>query len=288
MNTIFPANLRRLRQEKHLTQEQAAACLQVSPQAVSRWENGVTYPDVLLLPEISHLYGVLVDDLFRPAPMGYKNQAIRLLAVYERSHRPEYFLAAAQAFEKIPQGGAADAEDYRSCGVLHEYMASACSQRAFSLYDRGMEMSRSEAPEMYHRIQRQKNQLRSRLGQDAEAIAEQEEAVRRFLDDPEEWGGLAVAHLQANETAQALAVCQEALARFPDCAGLHAIQGDAYRALKHYDAAFPAWKKAYALDPAGWMHGSRQPSVTRSWGNTAWLRRSGRSLPLPSASAAWT
>ena len=84
MNTIA-ANLRKLRIEKKLTQEQIAEKLGVSPQSVSRWETSATYPDVMLLPEIAKLYGVLVDDLFRPAPKGYANNALRLLAVFELS-----------------------------------------------------------------------------------------------------------------------------------------------------------------------------------------------------------
>ena len=64
MNETFSKNLRKLRTEKKLTQEQVAEKLGVSPQAVSRWETGVTFPDIMLLPEISKVYGVLVDDLF--------------------------------------------------------------------------------------------------------------------------------------------------------------------------------------------------------------------------------
>ena len=92
------ANLRKLRIDKTLTQEQAAFKLGVSAQSVSRWETAATYPDVMLLPEIAKLYGVLVDDLFKPAVKGYENNARRLMAVYENSHQPEDFLAAAEEF----------------------------------------------------------------------------------------------------------------------------------------------------------------------------------------------
>ncbi len=42
MNETFSKNLRKLRTEKKLTQEQVAEKLGVSPQAVSRWETGVS------------------------------------------------------------------------------------------------------------------------------------------------------------------------------------------------------------------------------------------------------
>ena len=110
MNT-FAANLRKLRLDKNLTQEQAAEKLGVSAQSVSRWETSATFPDVMLLPEIAKIYGVLVDDLFKPALRGYDNNALRLLAVYERTGKPEDFLAAAQEFDKLIREGRATADD---------------------------------------------------------------------------------------------------------------------------------------------------------------------------------
>lgn len=55
--------VRRLRTERGLTQLQLAHALNVSPQAVSRWENGSTYPDITLLPEIAIFFGVSADLL---------------------------------------------------------------------------------------------------------------------------------------------------------------------------------------------------------------------------------
>ena len=56
-------NLRRLRLEKGLTQEQLAEEFGVSPQAVSRWENDSAYPDITLLPGLAMLYGTSIDAL---------------------------------------------------------------------------------------------------------------------------------------------------------------------------------------------------------------------------------
>ncbi len=242
-------NLKKLRLEKKLTQEQMAQQLQVSPQAVSRWETSVTYPDVMLLPEIARLYGVLVDDLFRPEPKGYGNEAIRLLAVFERTHRHEDFMAAWEAFGKLQHVGMADANDWRSFGVLHEYMVYLCRDQALAAYDRAMEISRTDDPEMYHRTKRQRNLLRSRLGQDEACIREQEAAVEAAPDDMEEWVGLAMAYQLAKRPEEALAACEKALTRCPGYASLLFNKGDALRALGRYNEAFAAWEKAYALDP---------------------------------------
>lgn len=57
-------NIKQLRQKNNLTQEQVAAKLNVSYQAVSKWENNANAPDIALLPEIAALFGVSVDVLF--------------------------------------------------------------------------------------------------------------------------------------------------------------------------------------------------------------------------------
>ena len=64
MNEKFAENLVRLRKEKGLTQAEVAEKLNVSAQAVSKWENGDSLPDVSLLSSIADLYGTSIDELF--------------------------------------------------------------------------------------------------------------------------------------------------------------------------------------------------------------------------------
>lgn len=52
-----------LRKQRGLTQEQLAESCSVSAQAVSKWENDLTAPDISLLPRLSELLGVTVDEL---------------------------------------------------------------------------------------------------------------------------------------------------------------------------------------------------------------------------------
>ncbi len=56
-------NIKRLRSQRELTQEQLADILGVSAQAVSRWENDTTYPDITLLPAIAAYFDVTLDEL---------------------------------------------------------------------------------------------------------------------------------------------------------------------------------------------------------------------------------
>lgn len=56
-------NIATLRKEKGITQEQFAEVCMVSPQAVSKWENDNSCPDVTLLKVIARTLGVSVDEL---------------------------------------------------------------------------------------------------------------------------------------------------------------------------------------------------------------------------------
>ena len=51
-NETLGARLQRLRKAKNMTQDEAAERLNVSPQAVSKWENDQSCPDILLLPQV--------------------------------------------------------------------------------------------------------------------------------------------------------------------------------------------------------------------------------------------
>ena len=52
-----------LRREKGLKQDDLAGMLEVSPQAVSKWENDQTCPDISLLPGLANILGITVDEL---------------------------------------------------------------------------------------------------------------------------------------------------------------------------------------------------------------------------------
>ena len=60
--------IRRLRNDRGLTQEGLAAALNVTAQTVSKWECGNSVPDVQMLPQIAVYFGVSIDQLFAMTP----------------------------------------------------------------------------------------------------------------------------------------------------------------------------------------------------------------------------
>ena len=63
MNLKIGEKVRTLRLQQKMTQEQLADRLGVSYQSISRWENGITYPDIEFLPAIANYFSVSLDYL---------------------------------------------------------------------------------------------------------------------------------------------------------------------------------------------------------------------------------
>ncbi|PWM45601.1 MAG: hypothetical protein DBX47_04160 [Clostridiales bacterium] len=65
MTETVNEKIHKFRKAKKLTQEQLGQKLGLTPQAVSKWEKGLTMPDILLLPELCDIFGISIDDLLR-------------------------------------------------------------------------------------------------------------------------------------------------------------------------------------------------------------------------------
>ncbi len=56
--------IKQLRQKHGFTQESLASLLEISSQSISKWETGLTLPDISLLPKLSEIFGITIDELF--------------------------------------------------------------------------------------------------------------------------------------------------------------------------------------------------------------------------------
>lgn len=102
----FGKNLQALRKAKNITQETLAEELNISRQAIGKWESGTVYPDAERLIQISEYFGISLDSLVKgninsasdvkddspaetadnnlgsgpePYPVSYRNRIIRLV-----------------------------------------------------------------------------------------------------------------------------------------------------------------------------------------------------------------
>ncbi|MBQ8586894.1 MAG: helix-turn-helix domain-containing protein [Oscillospiraceae bacterium] len=247
-NKQFSQNLRKLRLQKALTQEQLAKHLGVSAQSVSRWECGTTLPDVLLLPQIARLYGITVDDLYREDPRGYPSYAQRLLAVYEASGRSEDFIAAEQEFLRMAEAELT-ADDLRSWGVLYHYMTTHCARLAQQKLEEAMEHP-GVTDQIYCSAAQQKIALLCDLGRGKEEADRYDRLLETSPENPRLCLLCVAAHEFAGDAHRALEIAEEGISRFPEYAALYVHAGDLCRSLKRFDEAFDHWNKALALDPS--------------------------------------
>lgn len=59
------SKLKNARNEKGITQEQAAELLDVSRQTISNWENSKSYPDIISVIKMSDIYSISLDHLLK-------------------------------------------------------------------------------------------------------------------------------------------------------------------------------------------------------------------------------
>ena len=74
MNETIGNRIAKFRKEKNMTQEELANLLGVSSQAVSKWENDASCPDISLLPQLCEVLGITADELLTG-----KNNEVRMV-----------------------------------------------------------------------------------------------------------------------------------------------------------------------------------------------------------------
>ena len=87
MQDTLGARIAALRKRKGMTQEELAQKMEVSSQAVSKWENDVSCPDIQSLPRLAKLLGTTVDELLTG-----KEAQVQLLRGAERKSLDELTL----------------------------------------------------------------------------------------------------------------------------------------------------------------------------------------------------
>lgn len=75
---VTSAMIKRLREQKNMTQQQLAEKVSVSDKAISKWENGRGYPDVSLIEALANALGVSIIELFSGDDVVNKNRAFNM------------------------------------------------------------------------------------------------------------------------------------------------------------------------------------------------------------------
>lgn len=79
MNESFGERITKLRKDRKWTQEDLAQKLNISAQAISKWETNAGYPDITLLPKIAEIFNTTIDDL-----LGQSRPVVEVIPEAER------------------------------------------------------------------------------------------------------------------------------------------------------------------------------------------------------------
>ena len=241
--TVFSENMRKYRSAKKYTQEEVAEKLCVTSQTVSRWECGTTLPDVMMLPEIAKLYGIIVDDLFKQQSVAYDNYAQRLSALYEISRDPEDFLRCRLEYQKIIKSGKMSLYDKWDYGWLHKAMMNYCKKEALKWFDEVLSHKTQKDTLPYRRAASMKQELLFSIGKGEEVLAEQQKKAKNAADE-REWILLIEAYNLSKQYENALKSFSEAIKKYPNNWELYCCAGQTYINMEQYDTAIDYFKKA--------------------------------------------
>lgn len=263
--TIFSKNIKKFRQQKNLTQEQAAECLHVSTQTISRWECGVTVPDAMLLPQIARTYCVTIDDLYKESCTAYENYAQRLGALYMATRKPEDALAAYLEFEKLKALGQYSAEDGRMQTAIFISIMRCCKDRAIAHIEKTIQKNQQEnntAPSnsIYWQARMQKSVFYYTLGA-TDYICDLQ--IQILAQNP----GNYIEHVLTIDTLRlcgnlesAYAYFKKAVKKFPNNFDILVSGAEVCKLLKRFDEGILYADQAYALpEPSSSLYDAITP-----------------------------
>ena len=232
-NINIGENIKKLRAEKQVTQEQLAEHLCISYQAVSKWENSVTTPDIFLLPMIAEYFEVPIDELFKVNMQGYKNKAQRLFTLFSYHHTKEAFDKADDEYEKLVAENKMDKDDFYFYGMLNQFHAQFINKKAEKMFNKAIELGddRSDGQLLW---------LLASTGHNQKNIDRYEKLMKDEPDNARWWNLLASAY--GGEKGDELIT--KGLEKFPDNEGLLCRYAGILKNQGKYDEAIEYYKKS--------------------------------------------
>ncbi len=231
--------IKELRRRDGRTQEALANALGVTPQAVSRWEKGICYPDMSMIPSIANYLGVSIDELF-----GYDNERSKKIdALAERIRTmiaenngvdvsmDDCITLAREALIEFPgyeQPGLALASALYTAGYVRRGEQHLVDADGYGVYDTARHRTYpewQEAVRLYEKLLpgltdgRLRRQAVLELSQLYKNLGEGEKALALAEDAPDLYGSGPFLRINAYDGREAVAACGEALLETVRCSG---------------------------------------------------------------------
>lgn len=131
--------IKSLRLEKKVKQEELAEYLCISTQAVSKWETGASTPDITLLPGIATYFGISIDELFA-LPEEAQYERIENMFSYERRINPETFSQSIRFLNDQIAKDSNNVRAYENLAYLYNHRAASDHAEASAYAKRVLEI----------------------------------------------------------------------------------------------------------------------------------------------------
>ena len=249
--------IRKYRQQNHLTQDALAKQLSVSPQAVSKWEQNVSAPDISLLPGLARCFSITTDELLGAGqyapPSGYDNYPSRLAAIYEEGGSEEDFNRAITAYNDLLLQGEPETRDYMMYGYLYNIRARRDMDIAMRYYKKALDFGNATRDEWWFKTQQQLTMLLCMQGRSDEAISRCAVWFEQEPDNIQALLALVWAYYHSRKAEEGLSFAKKAVDMDPTNAyalyALGEMLGGEW-GLGEYRKALVYWEKAYIANPA--------------------------------------
>lgn len=245
---IIGENIKALRESLGMTQEKLAEKLNISYQAVSKWETSQSVPDTMMLPVISEIFGVTIDELFREKRENYYNLASKLAAIYEDTKKKEDFQQADLAYNRLFAEGKYTAHDLFSYGFINWFYAWNCFHTAEEYFNSAMEMAGDEHNEIYRRALSRMIDLKVDMKQSQQMIDKLKVKYEEKPDSSFFRNMLIRAYITAKQTDEAEKMVDEAISSGHEEWFLYQTKGDLLHSRNSLHEALSCFEKAWAID----------------------------------------
>ncbi len=241
-------NIKALREGLGMTQEQMAAKLNISYQAISKWENSQSVPDTMLLPAIAKICCVTIDELFLENQESYENLAGKLAAIFEDTKKKEDFQLAELAYNRLFSEGKYNAKDLMVYGYINWYYAWTCFHIAEDYFNKAMDMAKSENDRTFRDALSWKICLKEDMRQIQPMINELKEKYKEKPDSTVFRNALITAYSCAKQYDEAEHLIDEAIAEGHEEWFLYQNKGDILQSRNLLDEALACFEKAWEID----------------------------------------
>jgi len=247
---IIGKRIKSLRLEKGITQDKLATYLNLSYQAISKWENDETQPDISLLVPIANYFDVSLDYLLgnECSQTFYQTRREKLQSIYELDRTDDNFRLADIAYKSFIENGNPTAKDYWYYAYLYDVRATESIRIAKNLYLKAInclaDVQEEEISNAYEELCR----LLINCNQKEEAQILLEKWIARDKENVYPYIQLANFYNYIGEPKQAFDYIEKAQLLEIDTYQLYMIMGEVFESLGKNSEAIEAWNKSYKLN----------------------------------------